>query len=269
MSTLRMADELNIDQLYKLCIQCVDHFDSVFFDIVRLNKEFKGAEVKSQIGSAISRNDVSDSQCEVIVQLSGFLRSIFIQVEAAKLKDLKDQSSLKCLNIQFPALKLQEESVIALNRKITLLQDMLVNELNRSENLENDLRKVENELLDMTDRRDKLQNNKAKDHSSTITSTTHTTTRLQVQHPNQLIAPPAHPIKEEEQQQQQESRPHRSTANITTATTVTATTTQAKEETPTPSSHVGKFVRKQFDVKKYFGVVKCFKDPWFLVSERQ
>ena len=131
-------------------------FDIIFYDISPIQRYNFFKRNKS---IEIPRLSLNDSQCDAIKKLSGYLtalRDTIAQyktnraVDAVKLPDYGTANEIAESNVENPSQTMQ------LQRANNLLQDYLVHELNRSEQLVHNLKAKEAELVAVTAERDRL-----------------------------------------------------------------------------------------------------------------
>lgn len=117
----------------------IEVFDEIFYEIAPIdsyNEPNKGHGVK------IPFKLLSDRQCHLIKQFSGHLSSA-------------RSALVNTSTVQITNHATSNEALLV--KKVNCLRDYLVNELNRSEEAEQQLKKKEEELVIITAERDKLQ----------------------------------------------------------------------------------------------------------------
>lgn len=139
----------------------IDLFDEIFYEIAPIdlyNEPNKGDKIK------IPLKHLSDRQCHVIKQFSGYLSTA--------------RANLTTASVSHATTSPSKGNEAALVKKINCLREYLVNELNRSENAEQELKKKEEELVIVTAERDKLQRKLASAlHANTSSSNQGSTAR--------------------------------------------------------------------------------------------
>lgn len=226
------AQFVDVEFVYTKMNDAMAHFDRIFGNIVTISRDTHDHRSQSTVLVDASLFDVDQS--EAIVQLSGYLTSIFGHIQSVRLKAIHKHSSVKDIDVVFEAPEDREEKTAKLRKRITLLQDMLVQEINKSEELETSLRKSEADLLSATDAKNDLQRK---------------LDRLQ-----------------------KRERIMGASGISTSESVVSSVTFEAPPRIPAeesllgdPNELLGRYVRKQFDKRKYFGVITSFEAPFFMV----
>jgi hypothetical protein len=212
---------------------------------------------------SVDRSQLTAAQCNAVVQLSGHLQCIHDYVYSAKLKALHQNSIFRHLPMKETTL--DEKNAVSdrisvpnidkdvdngknknmfacLQQTNCLLQQYLVNELNHSEELENQLKQAERVKMQLIDElnllRQKLNNQKVVNAAiaSTNTSGSSSGSGSFSSSPRKVVSSPA-----EE--------------------TITKIWSLSR-----PMSMIGQFVRKAFGDRQYFGVVGAFRKPYYMVS---
>lgn len=240
---------VDINYLDSKLREAVNHFDTVLGNIVTINTDIHDPRTLSSV--LIDSSLLTGEQCEAIVQLSGYLQSIEQHVKAAKLQQLHQNSMLKDIDVNLSdRAQREEKSILKLQKKISLLQDMLVSEMNRSEGLEVSLRRVEEQIVSYADENKKL---KAK---------LERTIKKDVEHAEGVrngVRSASFPLHSNGQSHSNE------TLNGQTASTKLEKEAKAVALKTEYASYAGRYVRKEFDGKKYFGLVLYYDEPWFMV----
>lgn len=226
------AQDVDVEFVYNKINNAMSHFDRLFGNVVTISRDSHDQRNQSAVLVDASLFDVD--QNEAIVQLSGYLTSIFGHIQTVRLKALHSRCSMKDVNVVFEAPRDQEETTAKLRKRISLLQDMLVQEINKSEELEASLRKSEADLLSATDAKSDLQR------------------KLERLQKRERIM---------------------GVSGISTAeSAVGSVSFEAQPQLPAeetlvdnPYDLLGRYVRKQFDKRKYFGVIISFEAPFFMV----
>lgn len=226
------AQDVDVEFVYNKINNAMSHFDRLFGNIVTISRDAHDQRNQSTVLVDASLFDVD--QNEAIVQLSGYLTSIFGHIQTVRLKALHSRCSMKDVNVVFEAPQDHEETTAKLRKRISLLQDMLVQEINKSEELETGLRKSEADLLSATDAKNDLQRKLE---------------RLQKRERIMGVS-----------------------GISTSESAVGSVSFEAQPQLPAevtlmdnPYDLLGRYVRKQFDKRKYFGVITSFAAPFFMV----
>lgn len=227
------AQDVDVEFVYNKINNAMSHFDRIFGNVVTISRDAHDQRNQSTVLVDASLFDVN--QNEAIIQLSGYLTSIFGHIQTVRLKAVHNRCSMKDVNVAFETPADQEEATAKLRKRISLLQDMLVQEINKSEELETSLRKSEADLLSATDAKNDLQRKLE---------------RLQKRERIMGVS-----------------------GVSTSESLVSSVSFEAQPQLPTaestlvgnPSDLLGRYVRKQFDKRKYFGVITSFEAPFFMV----
>jgi hypothetical protein len=209
----------------------IEVFDKLFQEVATVNLYNEpdiGGDLK------IPRRNLTDKQCRSIKELSGHIISIK--------RNLMERRDSETTPARIPEhLTGKGATDLHTARKFSLLQEYLVNELNRSETAELQLKAKEDELVLVTAERDKLKKrlsagiNHGSSHNLSSTAATNAPTAA---------------------------------ASSTTAAMIKTESTHYTERGDTnPLSYVGGYIRKPFGNSYYFGLIAAYlkEDAFFQV----
>lgn len=227
----------NEEYLYTLIRAARKLFDALFADIspIRLYDNPNGSD-----SVKILRDSLSDVQCCAIAELSGYISTIETHLQN---RHEQDQSSkdltFSAYSIKYPLVSHSFESSIKTNKKIMLLQEMLVYELNRSENAERALLNVEEEVRKLNDEKESFLKKIAKLEK--------TQSKANVEK-EAVVLTEIIPPEEKKKTSGAVEPPSQINANPSD-----------------PLQMLGQFVRKRFDGKWYLGIITNYRTPYFKV----
>lgn len=210
-------------------------FDKIFHDIASCAAHY---EFHRDPHKEIPRSQLSATQCAAIGQLSGYLTEVHEYVTDYKLTKKHEESSLKSFPLLQPKKDYDEHRKLC--QRVTLLQEYLVNELTHSEQLESRLLEAESQLLKLTDEKNKLMKKISRYEGGGT---------MQVSASNTSTAHHNHAAGSKE-----------------TSDTTTGNNLDEMSEDVDPLALLGKFIRKQFGDRKYFGLVCNYDKPYYGVS---
>jgi hypothetical protein len=205
----------------------IEVFDKLFHEVATVNLYNEpdiGGDLK------IPKKNLTDKQCRSIKELSGHIISM-----KRNLMERRDSETTPARLTEH--LTGKEASDLHTARKFSLLQEYLVNELNRSEAAELQLKAKEDELVLVTAERDKLKKRLVVGSSSS-----HSLSALAASAPSSTAASTSAVVKVESSQ-----HPERGDAN--------------------PLSYVGGYIRKPFGNSYFFGLIAAYlqEDAFFQV----
>ncbi len=229
---MNASSSLSVDFLYTKVHNAMSKFDKIFGNIVTICKDIHDQRINSEV--LVDGSLFSVDQCEAIVQLSGYLSSIFEHIQLVRVNSLHEKSVFNNIPITFNHNQnvVMEDQVTKMHMKISLLQDMLIQEMNKSEELEISLRSSEAELLAVTEEKAELQK--------------------KIEKLTRKIG---------DENMHSNSYPRSISHNPSTSDK----TKQSNLANQNPESFVGRYIRKQFDNRKYFGIISSYSTPFFLV----
>lgn len=230
----RDSSFLDVNYVYDQISQALALFNQIFVDIAQ---NTGGTVIHRRDEIEIHHYNLSNPQNDAITQLYGFLNSVQEHTQAVRLKGIHQVSKLKSVPITFPDPSKNVASVNVLQKKIFCLQQFLVQELNRSEKSEAKVKKLENDLLQVTDELHKALKSNGRRQDSKISEASSTSTATLTQRQLELK------VKTEAAAQNADPDPQEN-----------------------PQFYIGRYVRKHFDNgKKYFGLIIGF-DEYFQVT---
>ena len=222
-------------QLKDKLLSLRDLFDELFSDISP-TRTLNGTNNSDRVDNiSIKRNILTDSQCLHIEHLSGFIGSAVKYFEDFDIKQLNEVHKILVTCSEFDTVSKLTVAKRRSDRTISLLHDYLKNEINRSEDLANRVKELEIDQVNKTDEllrvRKELQKTKA---------------TLQNKNAEKL-----HP-----------------TTNLTNDDDISSTSKALVDDDAfnfDSQSLNGRFIRKKFDDKFYFGLIVQYKSPYYKV----
>jgi hypothetical protein len=178
---------------------------------------------------------LTDVQCNKVKELSGHLLHLkTIVVEAKSKHNASRSSSMDKMSSSIVATRSKIINDREANRRYALIREYLISELTRSDELANQLRRTEEELVIMTDKCNGLE--------------------------KKLVAAIKVATYSESSDTAVERRKH---VKLKTDGTLRANDEPSGNEEP--QQMIGKFVRKLFSGKPFFGLVVSFEHPYFSI----
>eukprot|EP01035_Chromulina_nebulosa_P000194 gene194-288_t len=222
-------------QLKDKLLSLRDLFDELFSDISptrTLNGTSNNSDRLDSI--SIKRHILTDSQCLHIEHLSGFITSAVKYFEDFDIKQLNEVHKILVTCTEYDTVSRLTVAKRRSDRTISLLHDYLKNEINRSEDLANRVKELEIDQVNKTDEllrvRKELQKIKG---------------ALQNKNAEKLF--PANPMNNDDM----------------SSTSKAPTDDDALSFDP--QSLNGRFIRKKFDDKFYFGLIVNYTAPYYMV----
>lgn len=232
-TTTGKADEdsnLKVNYVYEQMNQALTLFNQIFVDIAQTNG---GAVANRKEEIEIHHYNLSGPQNNALTQLYGFLVSVQEHAHAVRLKGIHHSSKLKSIPLTFPDPSDKIESMAALQKRVFLLQEYLVQELNKSEKQGLKLGQIEAKLLQYEERDDRALK---------------TGRRVDVKASEPISAVGALTGRQKELKAKAE----------------VASRNVEPDPTENHEYYFGRYARKAFDGKRYFGLIVGF-DEYFQV----
>lgn len=218
-------------QLKDKLLSLRDLFDELFSDIspTRISPTTLIDDRSDNI--AIQRNVLTDSQCLRVEHLAGFISSAIKYFEDFDIKQLNEVHKILVTCSEYDTVSRLTAAKRRSDRTISLLHDYLKNEINRSEDLANRVKELEMDQVNKTDEllrvRKELQKTKAALPNKTVEK--------------------MNPIGSEDTTDAAKALADDDAFNLD------------------PHSLNGRFIRKKFDDKYYFGLIVNFQAPYYMV----
>jgi len=186
-----------------------------------------------QLSVSVDRMALTDVQCNKVKELSGHLMHLKTIVIDAKSKyNASRSSSIDKNSSSMLALRSRIINDREANRRYALIREYLISELTRSDELANELRRTEEELVTMTDKCNGLE--------------------------KKLVA--AVKVSAAYNDSADTAVERRKHVKLKTLDTL-----RANDDNEEPPQLIGKFVRKLFGGKPFFGLVVSFEHPYFSI----
>ena len=144
--------ETELCKLNNTIDEIVESFDSLFHDIIGAIS-ISQSSTSLQLHHAVIRNSLSDVQCEHIKQLGGLINTAKSILNAYNIRKHPDFEKLVSIRADDSVSTLEEKAnsdfntIKKLSKTCNLLQDYLRKELNRTEELEIQLKEKETEIV--------------------------------------------------------------------------------------------------------------------------
>lgn len=216
------------DFLFEKTKAAVLVFDQLFAQIAPCRKY--NQDIRQQ-SLEIPVTSLSDIQCNAISTMSGYLERIYNELERRHLESYQKTTLLANLSTlstdPYPTTVLTQQQLL---KKVHLLQDFLINELVRTEELEASVGKLEEKLLIANENCAKMEKKLKKTEFISIETRKAT---LQISSSPSSVAVPR-----------------------------LDTTKQPVDD---HGKYVGQFIRKPFAGKKFFGLICNYSNPYFQI----
>jgi len=240
----------------------IELFDELFFNICPIN--FYNEAEKGR-GVKLAVNSLTDRQCLIAKELSGHLssarRNLRLCEDGDALSPAASRPGMAFLAAAVPVPRLTslDPQIVAMEKKMSMLRDYLVNELVRSEGAEQALKIKEDELVEITAQCEKLKKkvaamtaSAANSASSAAASSSNTFFTIATTSSGTTKA--ATSVK--------------STASAVSHSNYAHSRAAASDRIDSqPASYVHTYVRKQFGNSYFFGIVASYDtvDQYFQV----
>ena len=232
----------------------IELFDDLFFDVAPINvynETGKGRGVKLEV------NSLSERQCLIAKELSGHLssarRNLRLSDEFDAQSPPASRPGMTLLAAAVPAPKLTsiDPQMMAMEKKMSMLRDYLVNELVRSERAELALKTKEDELVEITAQCEKLKKK--------ISALSASNAAASAASMNSFVTAAASTSKVAVKAMAVPTASHNTYAGSRAAS--------ADRIDTQPKSYVHTYVRKQFGNSYFFGIVAAYDavDQYFQV----
>ena len=167
-------------------------------------------------------------------------------------------------NTPIPSFNDKDEHIDFLSRKVSLLQELLVDELNRSEQLHCTLNETELQLLSVTEERNALQKkiNKTIGRSSQIAPVNASSSV----HRNVNNASTESTVKHDASTPRSSVAQVKSSSSALSSSSSNVVTSNNTPDLNDPDSLIGRYVHKTFNNHKYFGIICSYNKPYFMVK---
>ena len=128
-------------------------FDNLFDDISPIGKHGKRSKVGLPKGIRIQRDALSLEQREEVKHLSGFIKSALEAINAIRFSDTQEEQAdiNSRLREMEKLLEIKDKHARRDARTISILQEFLVQELTRADELESRIKEKEQDLVKQTD----------------------------------------------------------------------------------------------------------------------
>ena len=237
-STSKMAVFLDPEiqqQLKDKLLSLRDLFDELFSDISPTRTLNGASNISDRLDSiSIKRHILTDSQCLHIEHLSGFIASAVKYFEDFDIKQLNEVHKILVTCTEYDTVSRLTVAKRRSDRTISLLHDYLKNEINRSEDLANRVKELEIDQVNKTDELLRVRKELQKIKGA-------------LQNKNAEKLHPANPMNNDEMSSTSKAPTDDDAFNFD------------------PQSLNGRFIRKKFDDKFYFGLIVNYKAPYYMV----
>eukprot|EP01038_Epipyxis_sp_PR26KG_P008606 gene8606-11630_t len=269
--------------------EAIELFDRIFYYIAPTNtinlypnnnNTGKVNNINDFPGISLNPNTISPKQLDAIKQLSGFLINCKTTIDNMRLKELSNSSNnfnnfipvqdsielfhsptslpLSMTLTPFEYIKQNQQKEKRLQSTITILQEYLVNELNRSEELELKLKAKDIELLQVADEKHELEKKYLKKKSGMSNGTLYNYDVSDAENEDIIVLDDFNESKETV------ILNGKSVANNSTKVSI-KTKTKQKSKTTDPSTFIGRHIRKKFNNEMFFGLVTRYVAPFYEV----
>jgi len=216
--------------------RAADCFDKLFGSIAPItlsDSRQQHTATGLQLSVSVDRMALTDVQCNKVKELSGHLMHLkTIVIDAKSKHNASRSSSIDKNSSSMLAMRSRIINDREANRRYALIREYLISELTRSDELANELRRTEEELVTMTDKCNGLE--------------------------KKLVA--AVKVSAAYNESADTAVERRKHVKLKTVDTL-----RADDDNEEPPQLIGKFVRKLFGGKPFFGLVVSFEHPYFSI----
>ena len=216
--------------------RAADCFDKLFGSIAPVTLSDSRQQQTAtglQLSVSVDRMALTDVQCNKVKELSGHLMHLkTIVIDAKSKHNASRSSSIDKNSSSMLAMRSRIINDREANRRYALIREYLISELTRSDELANELRRTEEELVTMTDKCNGLE--------------------------KKLVA--AVKVSAAYNESADTAVERRKHVKLKTVDAL-----RADDNNEEPPQLIGKFVRKLFGGKPFFGLVVSFEHPYFSI----
>jgi len=246
-----IGDDYDCVFLYNQISEAILLFDKLFYDISPTRKYNVFPRSPS---IEISRQLLSDIQCNAISRLSGSLFNLHTIFENAKLQKKLQATILAETDLKFPMNITTIENARVATQQCAMLKQYLTLELARSEKLDHANKQLETDMVSIVEEKVKLiqELNEWKAKAERMKNTTTTSSSSSS---SSVLVTKSHP-----------PRINNSAPKQQTNLSQNTTTTISGNNSIDPATLMGKYVRKEFyGVGKFFGLIVQYFEPFYRV----